>query len=254
MRAGLAGFAVLLLLSCAAFAIDKNDSGFANGAAPVARGHAGPPTPDSSSVAHPGGHGGGRGDGPRRPGGHHRGGGTIFWPWPYPGTWPYPSYPYRPYSYPYPYPDDGDDDSGSTRGLVVPGDLPMGIVAYWYYCDAPDGYYPYVKSCSHDWTRIPISPPPPGTAAPVSYSDWQWCEDKKAFFPYVTSCLAGFTPVPVTAPGKDQAGPPQVANWYFCDEPRGYSPYVVQCAHDWRAVPAVPPPSVKITVKDGKEK
>ncbi len=200
-----------------------------------------------------------------RGGGHHGGhygghyGGGVFFPYPPYGVgWPYP-YPYS-YAYPYPaypYPDDGDDDDDSgppsTRGLVVPGGpLPVGISASWYYCDAPDGYYPYVKSCAHGWTPIPIAPPPPGTAAPLSYSDWQWCEETKAFFPYVGSCKAGFVAVPVTAPGKDQGPPPQVANWFFCDAPRGYLPYVVQCSHDWRSVPAVPPPSVKITVKDGK--
>jgi hypothetical protein len=263
MRNCLAGFAVLLLLSGAALAADKNDSGAGNGAAPAARGHAGLPTSGVTSAARPGGRdgrSGGKTDGPRRSNGYHRG--DAFYPYPpVPMTWPYLPYPYSQYYYPYPpqyYPDNiyGDDEypPTSTRGLVVPGDLPMGITAYWYYCDTPDGYYPYVKSCSHEWTRIPISPPPPGTAAPVSYSDWQWCEDKKAFFPYVTSCIAGFTPVPVTAPGKDQAGPPQVANWYFCDDPRGYSPYVVQCGRDWRAVPAVPPPSVKITVKNDVKK
>lgn len=191
---------------------------------------------------------------------HHRGG--VFYPYPpMPMTWPYPAYPYSQYYYPYPpqyYPGPYDDEDErqmpSTRGLVVPGDLPMGITAFWYYCDAPDGFYPYVKSCSHDWTRIPISPPPPGTAPPLSYSDWQWCAEKNAFFPYVTSCPTGFEPVPVTAPGKDQVGPPQVANWYFCEDPKGYSPYVVQCGRDWRAVPAVPPPSPKITIKDAPEK
>lgn len=192
---------------------------------------------------------------------HPGGGGWGFYPYPpVPMTWPYPAYPYSQYYYPYPpqyYPNNiyGDDDYPpvSTRGLVVPGDLPVGQTAFWYYCDTPDGYYPYVKECSHEWTRIPVSPPPPGTAAPLSYSDWQWCEEKKAFFPYVTSCTAGFVPVPVTVPGKDQAGPPQTANWYFCSDPKGYSPYVVQCARDWRAVPAVPPPSVKITVKGEKK-
>lgn len=201
------------------------------------------------------GHGGMPGHGGGHHGGHY-GHGGVFFPYPPYGVgWPYP-YPY-PYSYPYPsypYPDD-DDDNGppSTRGLVVPGGpLPVGISASWYYCDAPDGYYPYVKSCAHGWTPIPIAPPPPGAAAPLSYSDWQWCEESKAFFPYVTACKAGFVAIPVTAPGKDQAPPPQVANWFFCDAPKGYLPYVVQCSHDWRAVPAVPPPSVKITVKDGK--
>jgi len=194
---------------------------------------------------------------PRERGRHH-GDGGIFYPYPpIPYTWPYPAYPYSQYYYPYPaYPQGAYDDDyvpPSTRGVVVPGGpLPVGITASWNYCDAPDGYYPYVKTCSHGWTPIPIAPPPPGAATPLSYSDWQWCEETKAFFPYVSSCKAGFVAIPVTAPGKDQAGPPQVANWFFCDTPKGYSPYVVQCSHDWRAVPAVPPPSVKITVRDGK--
>lgn len=28
----------------------------------------------------------------------------------------------------------------------------------WYYCSNPDGYYPYVKSCSTDWQRVPSHP------------------------------------------------------------------------------------------------
>jgi hypothetical protein len=269
MRTGLAAclFAAALLVPGAAFAKpNSNDSDTrtrpgtpaAPTAAPRNDGHPQMPvrggspavTPQSGKDGH-----GGKGD-------HHGGHGWGFYPYPpVPLTWPYQAYPYSQYYYPYPpqyYPngvyDDDNSAMPSTRGLVVPGDLPMGVTAFWYYCDTPDGYYPYVKECSHDWTRIPVSPPPPGTAAPLSYSDWQWCEEKKAFFPYVTSCAAGFTPMPVTVPGKDQAGPPQTANWYFCADPKGYSPYVVQCARDWRAVPAVPPPSVKITVKDEKAK
>jgi hypothetical protein len=236
-----------------------NASGNAGG--PTTLGNNGLPINMPKTGARPGGRDGHDRDEHRR----HRDDqiwGGPFYPYPpMPMTWPYPPYPYSQYYYPYPpqyHPNNiyGDDDypPTSTRGLVVPGDLPVGITAYWNYCDAPDGFYPYVKDCSHEWTRIPISPPPPGTATPLSYSDWQWCEEKKAFFPYVTSCPAGFEPIPVTAPGKAQAGPPQTANWYFCDTPRGYSPYVVQCARDWRAVPAVPPPSVKITVKDETKK
>jgi len=214
-----------------------------------------PAAPRAEARGHGGGmpgHGGGG-----HHGGHYGHGGGVFFPYPpYSVGWPYPypyPYPYPPYSYP--YPNDDDDDSGppSPRGVAVPGGpLPVGMSPSWYYCDAPDGYYPYVKSCAHGWTPIPIAPPPPGAAAPLSYSDWQWCEESKGFFPYVTSCKAGFVAIPVTAPGKDQGPPPQVANWFFCDAPRGYLPYVVQCSHDWRAVPAVPPPSVKITVKDAK--
>jgi len=30
---------------------------------------------------------------------------------------------------------------------------------FWYYCDQPDGYYPYVKSCNHEWQSVPVTPP-----------------------------------------------------------------------------------------------
>lgn len=178
---------------------------------------------------------------------------------PYPETWPYPPSRYSQYYYPYPpqyysgaYSDE-EHDTHSTRGLTVPGDLPMGAtVSYWYYCERPDGYYPYVKSCTRDWTRIAVSAPPPGMSPPMSYSDWQWCAASKGFFPYVSSCKAGFEPIHVTAPSTGTAGPPSAANWFFCEDPVGYAPYVVQCRRDWRPVPAVPPPSVKIAVKDGK--
>ena len=30
---------------------------------------------------------------------------------------------------------------------------------YWYYCDAPKGYYPYVQSCSAGWRQVPTMPP-----------------------------------------------------------------------------------------------
>lgn len=191
---------------------------------------------------------------------HHHDHDDWGYPYPYPPipeTWPFPPTPYYQYYYPYPpqyYPGGyaDEDDTHSTRGLTVPGDLPMGVTSYWYYCEKPDGYYPYVKSCTRDWTRIPVSPPPPGVAPPLSYSDWQWCEESKGFFPYVTACKAGFEPLPVTSPSD--AGPPAAANWFFCEDPKGYAPYVVQCRRDWRPVPAVPPPSVKITVKDEKAK
>jgi hypothetical protein len=33
----------------------------------------------------------------------------------------------------------------------------------WYYCDNPQGYYPYVQACSSGWRQVPVSPgaPPP---------------------------------------------------------------------------------------------
>jgi hypothetical protein len=29
----------------------------------------------------------------------------------------------------------------------------------WYYCNKPEGYYPYVRSCSQGWQRVPAQPP-----------------------------------------------------------------------------------------------
>jgi hypothetical protein len=180
---------------------------------------------------------------------HHRGhgGGVVVFPYPPLPTgtwWPYPPYPdtYGTYSGDEEYGDDGTDTQ-------PPDETPP---VFWYYCDQPDGFYPYVKSCSRDWSTIPISAPPPGSAVPLSYSDWQWCEDSKSFFPYVSSCRSGFVSVPVTAPKSDSA--PAIANWFFCEDPKGYLPYVVQCKKDWRAVPAVPPPSVPVTVKNAPER
>jgi hypothetical protein len=28
----------------------------------------------------------------------------------------------------------------------------------WYYCDNPQGYYPYVNSCSTGWRQVPAQP------------------------------------------------------------------------------------------------
>jgi hypothetical protein len=33
--------------------------------------------------------------------------------------------------------------------------------AWWYYCDNPQGYYPYVRQCVSQWQRV--APHPPGT-------------------------------------------------------------------------------------------
>jgi hypothetical protein len=32
---------------------------------------------------------------------------------------------------------------------------------YWYYCENPQGYYPYVQNCPNGWTRVvpPTTPP-----------------------------------------------------------------------------------------------
>lgn len=32
--------------------------------------------------------------------------------------------------------------------------------AYWYHCDNPQGYYPYIKQCPAGWQRVVPTPPP----------------------------------------------------------------------------------------------
>ena len=31
---------------------------------------------------------------------------------------------------------------------------------YWYHCDKPDGYYPYIKRCPSGWQRVVPQAPP----------------------------------------------------------------------------------------------
>jgi len=32
---------------------------------------------------------------------------------------------------------------------------------YWYYCNNPNGYYPYIKECSQGWQQVEPIPPSP---------------------------------------------------------------------------------------------
>ena len=107
-----------------------------------------------------GGHGGGHG------GGHFGFGlylGAPYYPYSY---YPYP-YPY-PYAYPYGY---------YPPTVVTPAQPPVYIEQgtsqeapqqapaqsdnyYWYHCDKPDGYYPYIKECPGGWQKVAPTPPP----------------------------------------------------------------------------------------------
>ena len=86
--------------------------------------------------------------------GHHRGwrsgfywGGSIVLgpPW----------YPYHPYYY------------YAAPPVVIPQE-PQTYVQpeqpkenYWYYCQNPQGYYPYVKTCPGGWMKVVPQPAPP---------------------------------------------------------------------------------------------
>lgn len=125
--------------------------------------------------AHPPGGGGWRGGGG---GGWHGGGGVgIF----FGGAFPFFPYPYPAYPYPYPYPyayspppvvitqpqpqvyieQGSGNTSSSSAGNTSAASTNN---AYWYYCEASDGYYPYVKECPAGWKQVTPSPPPSTTA------------------------------------------------------------------------------------------
>lgn len=126
-----------------------------------------------------GGHGGGghRGGGPR--GGYYgrdfhsfghaemnvwRGGawrhdwhdGRYGWWWFVGGFW---------YLYPepiYPYPTYVPPAIVVQQAPPQPTGLPPS--QYWYYCQNPQGYYPYVAACDGPWQPVPAVPPgAPGT-------------------------------------------------------------------------------------------
>lgn len=74
------------------------------------------------------------------------------------GYYPY-GYPYPSYAYPYPY----YPYTYSQPPVYIEPEQPF----YWYYCQDPQGYYPYIESCPSGWTRVTPTPPPPGREGEV---------------------------------------------------------------------------------------
>ncbi len=122
-------------------------------------------------------HGGGGGwNGGWRGGGWYGGGWRGWWGggwrWWGPGVFiggglaaPYWGYPYGyPYGYAYPYPYGYP--AYSQPVVVEPS--PQTYIQqdaqaqqYWYYCQSPQGYYPYVRECPGGWQQVSPQPPPP---------------------------------------------------------------------------------------------
>jgi hypothetical protein len=74
----------------------------------------------------------------------------FAWWWISGGGWylyPTPTYPYPTYVPP---------------AIVVqqPPPMPTGLPPqpFWYYCDNPSGYYPYVAACNGPWRQVPATP------------------------------------------------------------------------------------------------
>ena len=98
-----------------------------------------------------------------RHGGHFRGhrtfGGSIWigpgwdpWWW---GGYPY-YYPYYPYYYPYYYSPPVIQQQ-EPQEYIQPAPQEQ---YYWYYCEDPQGYYPYIKKCPKGWLKVAPTPGP----------------------------------------------------------------------------------------------
>lgn len=88
----------------------------------------------------------------------------------YPWGWPY--YPHYPPSYYYPYAYPGYPPTVVVQSppvYVEQGNVvaaPAQAPSYWYYCNDPQGYYPYVKECPTGWQKVEPQPPALPTLPP----------------------------------------------------------------------------------------
>jgi hypothetical protein len=97
----------------------------------------------------------------RRGHGHHHGGhfGASFFVGPLWGPgwgWPYYSYPYYPYYSGPPVVIQQQPDTYIQKGTQDEEQI------YWYYCNDPEGYYPYVKKCPKGWLKVMPDTTPEG--------------------------------------------------------------------------------------------
>lgn len=87
---------------------------------------------------------------------HTRYRGQYGWWWVVAGIWYF--YPLPIYPYPNPY-VPGVIIVGQTTPVSgytpPPSEAPA---QYWYYCAAPEGYYPYVPDCPGGWSEVPAAP------------------------------------------------------------------------------------------------
>lgn len=77
--------------------------------------------------------------------------GRYAWWWVASGFW---------YFYPapiYPFPTYVPPAIVVQQAPPVPTGLPP--AQFWYFCDNPQGYYPYVASCDVPWREMPATPP-----------------------------------------------------------------------------------------------
>jgi hypothetical protein len=73
------------------------------------------------------------------------------WPWFYPWYYGY-AVPVFPDSL---YPEPEAPVEYVEMNPAQPPDTSANV---WYYCQNPQGYYPYVKSCADGWQKVPVQP------------------------------------------------------------------------------------------------
>jgi hypothetical protein len=56
----------------------------------------------------------------------------------------------------------GSTDAAPAPPVVVPPPAPLQPPAYWYYCQDPQGYYPYTRECPGGWMTVAPPTAPPG--------------------------------------------------------------------------------------------
>lgn len=139
--------------------------------------------------------------------------GALLLPWLY-----YDSYRY-PYTYPYPYPYYAQPPAEAPPPVYdQQSPAPPEEEHSWYYCEDPQGYYPYVSQCPKGWLRIAPTPEAPPLAAEPQ----------------------------IPPPPEGETSLPPEYRWYYCQDPKGYYPYVRECPDGWRRVgpaPEPPPPA-----------
>lgn len=184
-----------------------------------------------------------RGDSPGRGGSHERGGsharhgfrdhddfrgslgiwiGPSWDPWWWWGPLVYPG----PYFYPSAYPYYGSPPVVTQPPPVYDRQVPVveEEESYWYYCQDPPGYYPYVRQCPQGWMKV--VPKPESAPAPSAQPQ---------------------APAPSTEqqapPASGQRGfLPEEYYWYYCQDPPGYYPYIRDCPKGWTQAAPAPAP------------
>jgi len=105
---------------------------------------------------------------------HGRHDGRLGWWWVVGGVWYLYSAPVYPYPDPYQpsvvmveqpapvvaapvyAPPPAPVYAPQPAPVVAPAPAPA---QYWYYCEKPAGYYPYVPQCPSAWQKVPATPP-----------------------------------------------------------------------------------------------